>query len=689
MEAQDKRLPIFDRIKFLAIYSSNLEEFFRIRISEYRHVIARNNADKNDEIKAAAETLDEINRIVGRQMRDFDRLFRHDIIQTLAEKNIILCQEFEEVKPVQRQFIETYFNEEVFPFLQPVLILKNDIHSFLRDNRLYLMVRLFKKEEGENQIGKTIYYAGIKVPYAKVPRFIELPEHEGKHYLIFIDDVIAAHLDQVFPGFVVDSSYGIRISRDADFSLEEQQKANLVDEIRRNIRKRKIGVANRMMYDEKMPETMLQYLCEVYQIDRDRCISSGRYRSLEDLMKLPNPSNEPLTEETLTPLRISEFDQSASMFKVIRQQDMLLCYPYHSFDYLIRFLTEAAYDPKVEEIKITQYRVAENSAVINALIVAAKNGKKVTVFIELKARFDEENNIETSERMQRAGIYIVYSEPGYKVHAKIALVLRKSTPEGASDRNVAYLSTGNFNEKTARVYSDMALFTRNARITNEVKELFTTLETGNRDYAFQALLVSPFNMVSELKQKLQREIDAANRGEKAYIILKMNGLQDREMINILYDASEAGVRIDLIIRGICCLMPDQPYSRNIRLIRLVDTFLEHARIWYFYAGGDEEVYLSSADWMKRNLSRRIEAAFPIFDTRIKQDIVTQLKIQLSDNVKACTIDGELNNVYRTDPSMPPVRAQRTIYQWLNTSGTGLLSIPDSLGQEDQPALPSL
>lgn len=662
MEAQNKRLPIFDRIKFLAIYSSNLEEFYRIRISEYRHTIAQSKKEK--EVQAAIETLDEINKIVSRQMRDFDRLFQHDIIEALAQKNIVLCQGIEDIPNLHREFVRTYFDEEVFPYLQPVLILKNDIRSFLRDNRLYLMVRLFKRTR-DNHPGKKVYYASVKIPHAKVPRFIELPEHEGKHYLIFIDDVIAAHLDIVFPGFFVDSSYGIRISRDADFALESQQKTNLVDEIRRNIRKRKIGVTNRMMYDEKMPQKMLQFLCDVYQIDREQCISSGRYRSLEDLIKLPNPSNQKLTEEVQLPLRIEKFDSSASMFNVIERQDMLLCYPYHSFDYMVRFLTEAAYDPKVREIKITQYRVAENSAVINALILAAKNGKKVTVFVELKARFDEENNIETSERMQRAGIHIVYSEPGFKVHAKVALIIRESDFPEKKNCYTAYLSTGNFNEKTAKIYADMGIFTCDRTITDELQNLFTTMETGRRHDDFQTLLISPFNMVDELKKRLQREIETALRGEKAHVILKMNGLQDKEMINALYDASEAGVSIDLIVRGICCLKPEQRYSRNIRVIRLVDTYLEHARIWYFYAEGKEELFLSSADWMKRNLSRRIETAFPIFDETIKQTIITMLRIQLKDNVKACSIDQYLNNRYVTD-SNAPIRAQHVIYQWLRT-----------------------
>ena len=409
-----------------------------------------------------------------------------------------------------------------------------------------------------------------------------------------------------------------------------------------------------------MPQEFLSLLCEAYQIAPNRCIPAGPYRTLEDLIKLPNPTQRTLTEEIPKPLRVTTFDRANSIYEVIKQQDVLLHYPYHSFDYLIRFLAESAYDPNVKEIKITQYRVAENSAVIHSLITAAKNGKRVTVYVELKARFDEENNIETSEKMQQAGIRIVYSQPGLKVHAKIALVIR-NLPDSAAD--TAYLSTGNFNEKTARSYSDMGLFTGRSGIINELKLFFSLLEGENKTTDFKTLLVSPFNMVEELKSKLLREAEEARAGRKAHVILKVNGLQDKEMINALYDASEAGVQIEIIVRGICCLVPNQPYSRNIRLFRLVDQFLEHARVWYFYAGGKEEIYLSSADWMKRNLTRRIETAFPIYNPQIKNVIKQALLLQLNDNQKMCLIDENLQNIYQHN-GKDPLRAQVETYRML-------------------------
>ena len=325
---------------------------------------------------------------------------------------------------------------------------------------------------------------------------------------------------------------------------------------------------------------------------------------------------------------------------------------------------EAAFDPKVDEIKITQYRVAENSAVINTLISAAQNGKKVTVFVELKARFDEENNMSTAERMEQAGIRIIYSIPGLKVHAKVAVILRKDTEDGCKRRDFAYLSTGNFNEKTARIYSDLALLTSNAELITDINKVFAVLEGKLAGPTFRHLLVARFNMVPELTRMIHREIEHVKAGRKGRIVLKMNGLHDQNMINELYNASENGVEIDLIVRGICCLVPNRPFSANIKVTRIVDMFLEHSRIWYFYNDGEEDLFLTSADWMRRNLNRRIETAFPILNAEIKQCIIDILKIQLQDNVKACLIDEHLHNNFKRDDNPVKVRAQLAIYEYL-------------------------
>jgi polyphosphate kinase len=384
---------------------------------------------------------------------------------------------------------------------------------------------------------------------------------------------------------------------------------------------------------------------------------------MEDLIKLPNPSGKELERIPPLPIRIPELDKADWIFPIVRKKDVFFHYPYHTFDYFIRFLMEASTNPRVEEILVTQYRVAQDSEIITNLINAAKNGKKVTVFVELKARFDEENNLHSAEMMQQAGISILYSLPGLKVHAKVALVIEKQDFRKRR-KAYAYLSTGNFNEKTARLYSDMALLTSNTKLTKDIRQLFDVLKGKKQAIRFNHLLVTQFNMLQNLKDFIRREINHAEEGEETHIVLKMNGLQDPFMIDELYRASEAGVKIDLIIRGISCLIPNQPYSQNIRITRIVDIFLEHSRIWYFYNKGKEDVLLSSADWMKRNLYRRIETAFPVLDKKIKQTILAILKIQLNDNVKACLIDEHLNNSFKKENQPAPVHAQKDIYAYL-------------------------
>ena len=545
------------------------------------------------------------------------------------------------------------------------MIQAGDIRTFIRDRRLYLVIRMVKKSKRklEGDQAPEYHYALMKIPYAKVPRFIELPQHEGKFYIMFIDDIIRANLANIFPGYIIDSCYSIKISRDADIYLENE-KGNIVESIRKKVKKRKIGALSRFMYDRAMPDDFLSFICEAFGITRDDLVVGGRYLNLQDLAKLPNPKGKELEQKIPTPMRVPYLDEKGSVFRAVKKKDILLHFPYQSFDYLIRFLMEAAFDPKVDEIKITQYRVAENSAVINTLVSAAQNGKKVTVFVELKARFDEENNMSTAERMEQAGIRIIYSIPGLKVHAKVAVIIRKDPDDGNKRRDFAYLSTGNFNEKTARVYSDMALLTCNDEIITDINKVFAVLEGKMAEPTFRHLLVARFNMVPELIRMIHREIEHVKLGRKGRIVLKMNGLHDQNMINELYHASENGVEIDLIVRGICCLVPGQPYSANIRITRIVDMFLEHSRIWYFYNDGKEDVYLTSADWMRRNLNRRIETAFPILVPEIKQEVIDILKIQMRDNVKACLIDEQLHNNFKHNEEPVKVRSQLAIYEYL-------------------------
>ncbi len=663
MEAEDNALPVYERIKFLSIYSSNLEEFYEIRVAEHRGVIMKKNF--TDESGTEAEAiLAEITDEVNRQQREYYRIFSK-VLQDLKGEGIFLYQD-SVPEPFHESFVHNFFNEEVFPFLSPVMIQAGDIRTFIRDRRLYLVIRMTKKSK-RNKISEEApeyHYALMKIPYAKVPRFIELPSHEGMSYLMFIDDIIRANLANVFPGYDIDSCYSIKISRDADIYLDDEKESDIIESLRKKVKRRKIGDLSRFMYDSQMPEDFLSFICNAFGITSDDLVLGGRYNNLQDLIKLPNPKGKHLEQKLFSPMRVPFLDQIGSVFRAVKKKDVLLHFPYQSFDYLIRFLMEAAFDPKVDEIKITQYRVAENSAVINALISAAQNGKKVTVFVELKARFDEENNIRTAQRMEQAGIRIIYSIPGLKVHAKVAVILRRDTDEGYKRRDFAYLSTGNFNEKTAKIYSDMALLTSNSELIKDINKVFAVLEGKLAAPTFKNLLVARFNMVSELKRMIQQEIEHVQSGKKGRIILKMNGLHDQDMIDELYRASENGVEIDLIIRGICCLVPNQPYSENIRITRIVDMFLEHARIWYFYNDGKEDLFLTSADWMRRNLNRRIETAFPVLADEIKNDIIQILKIQLSDNVKACWIDENLQNHFKQNGSEQKVRAQFAIYDFL-------------------------
>jgi polyphosphate kinase 1 len=663
LEAEDETLPIYERIKFLSIYSSNLEEFYEIRVAEHRGVIMKKNFTEESGVEAE-ETLAEITEEVNRQQREYYRIFSK-VLQELNRQDIYLYQD-SRPEPFHEEFVHNFFNEEVFPFLSPVMIQAGDIRTFIRDRRLYLVIRMVKKSKrmAEPDYVPDYYYALMKIPYAKVPRFIELPTHEGKHYIMFIDDIIRANLSSIFPGYVVESCYSIKISRDADIYLDDEKGGNIVENIRKKVKKRKIGALSRFMYDSNMPDDFLAFICNAFGITTDDLVLGGRYNNLQDLIKLPNPRGKELEQQVPSPMRVPFLDEMGSVFRAVKKRDILLHFPYQSFDYLIRFLMEAAFDPKVDEIKITQYRVAENSAVINTLISAAQNGKKVTVFVELKARFDEENNMSTAERMEQAGIRIIYSIPGLKVHAKVAVILRKDTEDGCKRRDFAYLSTGNFNEKTARIYSDMALLTSNAELITDINKVFAVLEGKLAGPTFRHLLVARFNMVPELTRMIHREIEHVKAGRKGRIVLKMNGLHDQNMINELYNASENGVEIDLIVRGICCLVPNRPFSANIRVTRIVDMFLEHSRIWYFYNDGEEDLFLTSADWMRRNLNRRIETAFPILNAEIKQCIIDILKIQLQDNVKACLIDEHLHNNFKRDDNPVKVRAQLAIYEYL-------------------------
>ncbi len=668
MEAEDDTLPLCERINFMSIYSSNLEEFYKIRVADHKAIVS--GAARNDEetLLSATELLDEINQEVNRQLGERIRVYEQKIIPALRQQHIIFYQD-EKVVPEHLDFVRRFFREEIFPFLQPVPASKDRVVSFLRDNRLYLAVRLhLKKKIFPNQSEYTQYFV-IKLPYSKVPRFIELPQIGSNHYIMYIEDIIKANIDNIFPGYDIDCSYCIKISRDADILIDDSANTSeIIEQVKTKIKKRKIGAVCRFVYDQFMPLDFLKYIMDTFHIEENELVPGDRHLNLEDLRKLPNLARDTQPIKRLQPMKLSFLDEQESIFHYVEKKDLLLHYPYHSFEHFIHFLYEAVHDPNVSEIMITQYRVAENSAVINTLIAAAQNGKKITVFVELKARFDEENNLATATMMETSGINIIYSIPKLKVHAKVALILCKNTNR-KGEKGYAYISTGNFNEETATQYADCGLFTCNGTIVRDLHNLFLTLQ-GKKDPVFQSLLVARFNLIPELNNLIENEIKTAKEGRKGRIILKMNALQDTEMINRLYEASQAGVEIDLIVRGICCLMPEQDYSRNIRVTRIVDTFLEHARIWYFGNNGNPLLFLGSPDWMRRNLYRRIEAVAPVLDPDLKQELTDMLHIQLKDKRKACFVDHELRNCWKSpNPQKEKIRAQYVFYDYLKKKNT--------------------
>ena len=662
LEALDEHLPLYERINFISIYSSNLEEFYKIRVADHKAVASGATESDEETVQSARELVEEINHEVNRQLDDRVRIYEEKILPALRKNHIIFYQD-RHVEPFHQQLIKDFFREEIFPYLQPVPVSKDKIVSFLRDNRLYLAIRLYPKEN-RNPANRQPFYFVMKQPYAKVPRFIELPPRGDNYYIMFTEDIIKANLNLIFPGYDVDSSYCIKISRDADILIDDTaSSADLVAQLKKKVKKRKIGDVCRFVYDRAMPQDFLDSLIDAFHIHRDELVPGDKHLNLEDLRHLPNPNKSLRRIEKPQPMKLNILDEKESIFNYVAQKDLLLYYPYHSFEHFTHFLYEAVHNPETREIMVTQYRVAENSAVINTLIAAAQNGKKVTVFVELKARFDEENNLATAEMMQAAGIKIIYSIPGLKVHAKVALVRRRGL-NGEKIPSYAYISTGNFNEKTATLYADCGLFTCRKEIVNDLYNLFRTLQ-GKEDPKFTTLLVARFNLIPELNRLIDREISLADQGKGGRIILKMNALQDPAMIDRLYEASEHGVQIDLIVRGICCLIPEQSYSRNIRVTRIVDSFLEHARIWYFGNEGHPKVYMGSPDWMRRNLYRRIEAVTPILDPDLRASLIEMLHIQLADNQKACWVDDKLQNVFKKRASgTPAVRAQYDFYEWL-------------------------
>jgi polyphosphate kinase len=662
-EAMDRSLPIYERIKFLAIYSNNMEEFYSVRVSYYKQML-RQEVRFPEQIKRVqpAKVIHEINQIVSEQQVIFHKVFEEEIIPELRKNNILIVDNKAVLSEDEQKYLRELFFIEVLTQIQPVLLLKYRIRPFLQTGNVYLALEMVIKDRFDKKTGKRReQYAIIKVPLDRnLPRFIELPSDGKVFKVMFLEDLIMRHVDAIFPGFIVKNYYSIKLTRDADLEYDDFEGEDLIDVIEDLRKHRSLGKPNRFQYDRSMPKKLLNYMVKSFYLEDDTLVKGGSRHNFRDFFTFPNPRSPELEIDKWPPLPIPFIEgHEGTLASLIEERDLLLSVPYQRYDYLIDFLSEASRDSAVEEIKTTQYRVAENSTVIKALINAAENGKKVTVFVELKARFDEEANLEWAAEMKKAGIRILYSIPKLKVHAKIALVIRS---EGSEIGDQVYLGTGNFNEKTAKLYGDHGLFTSHIGIVNEVKDLYRHLEDQHHSCNFDHILVPGFNMVDRFTALIRQEVENVKAGREGYILLKMNGLQDIDLVEELYRASEAGVQIDLIIRGICILKPEQPYSKNIRVIRIVDRFLEHARVFVFHNDGNPKVFMGSADWMKRNLTRRIECVFPIYEQELKEELMDVLNIQLSDNVKASLIDENLQNV-RVRNDQPSLRSQRATYEY--------------------------
>jgi polyphosphate kinase len=602
-------------------------------------------------------TLNEIQEKVLRLNEKFEKTYSV-LIKELAKHNIFIINE-KQLNSEQSRHVRNFFQEYVQPVITPVMLRNVKQFPHLKDKSIYLAIRMSKvNPASESQL------AVIEIPADDISRFIVLPSKHKKKYIILLDDVIRFCLDDIFITFKFDryEAYTIKLTRDAELDIDNDLSKSFLEKVTESVSDRVKGQPVRFVYDSSMSEELLKYLIRSLQLNEDdNLIAAGRYHNFKDYMKFPNLGGKKLVYKPTPPLSHPLIRQIISKLDVIERKDILLHVPYQKFDHYINLLREASIDPEVLSIKITLYRVAYNSRVIGALINAALNGKKVTVVIELQARFDEKTNIYWSRKLEEAGAQVIFGMRGLKVHSKLLLIERNQ-----KNRVVKYASvgTGNYNEGTALVYADLHLLTADKRITEEVDKVFKFFETTYKTYTFRHLLVSPLHMRKRLYKMIDNEIRNAKSGKDAYIILKINSLVDNDMIEKLYEASRAGVRIKAIIRGMCSLIPGIPgMSDNIRVISIVDKFLEHSRVFVFCNNHKELYYIASADWMPRNLDNRIEIAAPIYDPDIQQEIKTMLNIQLKDNVKARIIDASGNNPYKKPSNSRKIRSQMELYRY--------------------------
>ncbi len=667
-EAGDDAVPLLDRLRFLGIFSNNLDEFFRVRFAAIRRLsLSGKSGEKELGGISAKQLLKEITETVIQQQSESLRILSV-IEQKLQQENIFVVNE-KELNVQQEAFIKDYFIRKVSPAL--VTIILNDLAEFplLKDTSGYLAVKLVMAPSSEKSLlglvkpKKQVRYALIELPKT-INRFVVLPTTDGKQYIMFLDDVVRFNLSSIFNIFNYESvrAHMIKITRDAQLDIDSDQSKSLMEKISTGVKDRLIGEPVRFVYDQSIGKDTLKFFLSKMGIDStDSIIPGGRYHNRRDYMSFPNLGRFDLLYKQNEPLPVPGLSLEGSILDRIGQKDYLVNAPYQSFSYLIRFLREAALDPKVTAIKITLYRLAKNSQIISSLINAVKNGKRVTVQIELQARFDEASNISYAEQMQTEGIHLIFGIKGLKVHSKICVIERI---EDGKLRRYGLISTGNFNESTAAVYTDVTLMTAHQGILKDVDKVFDFFEVNFRIHRYKHLLVSPHYTRSKFYKLIDREIVNAHMGRPAYMKLKMNSLSDTEIIDKLYDASRAGVRIQLQVRGICSLIPGVPgMSENIEAISIVDNYLEHSRVYIFANNGDPEVFISSADFMTRNLDGRVEVTCPLYDPDVKAELIDNFDTGWKGNVKARYHSEKLDNKYRVRGEDPIFRAQLETYKY--------------------------
>ena len=652
-EAMDDKVPLIERMHFLGIYSNNLDEFFRVRVANIRRMIGVNKKRIDGFEGTPNELYNEIRKTVLKQQIKFEKTYL-EIKNELAEQHIF---HIDDATTDQNKLIElsTYFNQELKHSIIPIILDKKTPFPRLKDSSIYLAIRMISEDF------QKVKFALIQIP-SEFPRFYRMKEGSNE-FVILLDDIIRLNLKNIFQIFPFDTieAYTFKFTRDAELDLDDDISVSFFDKIEKSLKQRKKGKPVRFVYDERMPKDLLDHLLHSLNLKFGvNTIPGGKYHNFKDFSSFPSFEKPAFLYDKQSPLAHPQLENKRSLIKTILLQDVLLHFPYQKFDYVVDLLREAAIDPKVVSIKMNVYRVARNSQVMNALMAAIYNGKNVTVVLELQARFDEENNMYWSNRLKESGARVIYGLQDLKVHSKLLQIARISNRQ---EQLITYVGTGNFNEKTARVYGDLSLLTANLAISREVKKVFRLLENNMERGLFKQLLVSPFNSRRKITACIDTEIKNAKNGLPSFIRLKLNNLTDRKMIEKLYEASQAGVKIEMIIRGICCLIPGvKGQSENITAISIVDRYLEHARFMIFCNNQKPAYYISSADWMERNLDKRIEVACPILSPELQAEIDTIFNYQWRGSVKSRLVRKDLKNVYRKAVGQP-FHAQLELYNY--------------------------